>query len=135
MCERCGQVFLHLCFTWFLFINLDMGLLTQQISMLSTYCMSSSLLGLELWFSSGPIFLPQEALGNVWRWFFFFFFNYSAFYQFLLCSKMIQLYMHIHSFSNIIFCHVLSQMIGYTSLCCVAGPHCLPILNVIVCIY
>ena len=70
VCERCGQVFLHLCFTWFLFINLDMGLLTQQISMLSTYCMSSSLLGLELWFSMYsqrlPWEVPQTLPGNPW---------------------------------------------------------------------
>jgi len=47
----------------------------------------------------------------------------------------IQAYTYIHSFSYIIFHHNLSQKIGYGSLCYRAGPHCLLILNVIVCIY
>ena len=37
---------------------------------------------------------------------------------------------HIHSFSHIILHHVLSKEIGYSSLCCTVGPHCLSILNV-----
>ena len=39
------------------------------------------------------------------------------------------------SFSHIIFHHVLSLEIGYSSLCCTVGPHCLSILKVRVCIY
>ena len=39
------------------------------------------------------------------------------------------------SFSHIIFHLVLSHIIGYSSLCYRAGPHCLSILNGIVCIY
>ena len=45
------------------------------------------------------------------------------------------IYIYIHSFSHVIFPHGLSQEIGYSSLCCTVGPHCLYILNVIVCIY
>ena len=55
--------------------------------------------------------------------------------QFLLYGIVIQSYMYIHSFSCIIFHCVLSQEIGYSSLCYTVGPHCLSILNVIVCIY
>ena len=60
---------------------------------------------------------------------------FPVFCQFLLYSRVTQLYIYIHSFSHIMFCHVLSQAIAYSSLCCTAGPHCLAILNVIVCIY
>ena len=43
---------------------------------------------------------------------------------------------HIHTFfSYILFHYVLSQEIGYSSLCYTVGPCCLSILNVIVCIY
>ena len=34
-----------------------------------------------------------------------------------------------HSFFHTTFHHVVSQEIGYSSLCYTAGPHCLPILN------
>ena len=44
-------------------------------------------------------------------------------------------YIYIHSFPHLTFYHVLSQEIGYSSLCCTVEPHCLSILNVIVCIY
>ena len=47
------------------------------------------------------------------------------FCQSLLYSKVTQLYMNIHSFSHIIFYHVLPQVIGYSSLCYTAGPHLL----------
>ena len=69
---------------------------------------------------------------------FFSFLNFSWFtmlYQFLLYSIVTQSYIHTHSFSHIIFYHVLSQEIGYNFLCCTVWPHCLTILNVIVCIY
>ena len=56
------------------------------------------------------------------------------FYQFMLYSKVTQSYIYTH-FSHIILYHVLSHVIGYSSLCYTAGPHCLSILNVIVCIY
>ena len=52
------------------------------------------------------------------------------FHQFLLYSKVTQLY--IHSFSNIILHHVLLQVIEYSSLCYAAGPHCLSTPNAIV---
>ena len=43
--------------------------------------------------------------------------------------------LHIgHSFSYTLFHHVLFQEIGYSSLCCIVGPHCLSTLNAIVCI-
>ena len=44
-------------------------------------------------------------------------------------------HIYTHFFSYIIFHHVLSQVIGYSSLCCTVGPHCLLTLNKIVCIY
>ena len=47
--------------------------------------------------------------------------------QFLLYTKVIQLYIYIHSFSHIIFHHGLSQEIEYSSLCSTTGPHCLSI--------
>ena len=56
-------------------------------------------------------------------------------YQFQLYSKVTQSYVHAHSFSQIICHHGLSQETGYHSLCGTAGPHCLPILNIPVCIY
>ena len=48
--------------------------------------------------------------------------------------KVTQPYTHIHSSSHIIFYHVLSLVIGYSSLCYILGPHCLSTLNVIFCI-
>ena len=45
------------------------------------------------------------------------------------------IHVYIHSFSHTTFHHVLPQEIGYGFLCCIEGPHCVPILNVIVCIY
>ena len=55
--------------------------------------------------------------------------------QFLLYSKVTQSYIYTHSFSYISFLHGLSRETGYSSLCCTVGPHCLSIINVIVCIY
>ena len=52
-------------------------------------------------------------------------------YQFLLYSKVTQLYIYIY----IIFHHGLSREIGYCSQCYAVGPCRLSILNVIVCIY
>ena len=45
------------------------------------------------------------------------------------------IHIYIHSFSHITFHHDLYQETGYSSLCYRVGPHCLSILNVIVCIY
>ena len=47
----------------------------------------------------------------------------------------IHTYTYIHSLSYIIFHHVLSQESGSSSLGCTVRPHCLSILNVIICIY
>ena len=47
----------------------------------------------------------------------------------------VYIYAHTHSFSYIIFHHGLSQETGYIYLGYTSGPHCLSILNVIVCIY
>ena len=55
--------------------------------------------------------------------------------QFLLYNKVSHPYIYIHSLSYIIFHLGFSQETGYSSLCYTAGPHCLSILNVIVCIY
>ena len=41
----------------------------------------------------------------------------------------------MYSFSHIFFHYVPCREIGYSSLCCTVGPHCLFILNIIVCIY
>ena len=41
----------------------------------------------------------------------------------------------LHSLSYIIFYHGLSQETGYSSLCYTVRPHCLSILNAIVCSY
>ena len=57
---------------------------------------------------------------------FYFLFKYSWFTmlcQLLLDSKLTQSY--IHSFSYIIFHHVLSQEIEYSFLCYTVGPWCL----------
>ena len=51
----------------------------------------------------------------------FYFFHYSwftVFCQFLLYSKVTQLYIYIYSFSHITFYHVPSQMTRHSSLCC-----------------
>ena len=52
-------------------------------------------------------------------------------------QQVTQSYIYVYSFLffHTISYHVLSQEIGHSSLCCTVGPHCLPILNVIVCIY
>ena len=42
-------------------------------------------------------------------------------HHFLLYSKVTQSYMYIHSFSHIIFHHVLWPEIGYGSLCYIVG--------------
>ena len=42
------------------------------------------------------------------------------------------LYIYIYTFSYTIFHQVLSQGVGYSSLCYIVGPHCLATLNVIV---
>jgi len=60
---------------------------------------------------------------------------FTMFLLFLLDSIVTQAYIYRHYFSRIIFHHVLSQVIGYNSLCYAVEPHCLSILNVIVCIY
>ena len=63
---------------------------------------------------------------------FYYYFNYSWFTilcQFLLHSKVTQSYIYINALSHIIFQHVLSQEIGYSSLSCTVGPHCLAILH------
>ena len=60
--------------------------------------------------------------------FFKFLLKYSWFTmlcQFLLYRIVTQSYIYIYSFSHIIFQHVLSQEIGYSSLCCTVGLHCL----------
>ena len=41
-------------------------------------------------------------------------------------------YINAYAFSHIILYHAVAQVIGYSSLCYTAGPHCLSILNVIV---
>ena len=67
-----------------------------------------------------------------------FYFHYSWFTvlcQVLLYSIVTHSYIYIHYFFHTIFYHVLSQEIGYSSLCCTVETHCLSILNIIVCIY
>ena len=55
--------------------------------------------------------------------------------QLLLYSGVTQSGIYVHSVSHIILHHGPSQETGYRSLRCTAGPHCLAILNVVVCIY
>ena len=90
------------------------------------------------------VFLYLSLLGKFvyfYATFFFFrviiFLKYSRFTvlcQFLLYSIVTQLYICIHSFSHTIFHCVLSRE-TYSSLCCMVGPHCSCILNVIICTY
>ena len=47
----------------------------------------------------------------------------------------IHIYIYTHTHFYIISHHDLSQEIRYSSLCYTVGPCCLPILNIIVCIY
>ena len=63
-----------------------------------------------------------RSFGNAFFFFFFFFTKVQFIYNvvFLLCSKVTQSYIYMHSSSYIIFHHVLSQEIGYSSLCCTA---------------
>ena len=84
---------------------------------------------------------------DVYRVGFFIFFNFkklkyrwsTVLCQFLLYSIVTQsyiyIYIYIHFFFSFIFCPVLSQETGYSFLCYAVGPHCLSILNGIVCIY
>ena len=51
------------------------------------------------------------------------------------CIAVTQAYIYIHSISHITPQHILSQETGYSSLCHSVGPHYLPVLNVIVCMY
>ena len=70
--------------------------------------------------------------------FFFFFWKYSWFTmlcRFLLCNIVTHSYLDMCYFSHMIFHHGASQEIGHSSPCRTAGPQCLSILNVIVCIY
>ena len=55
--------------------------------------------------------------------------------QFLLCSKVTELYIDIHFLPDTSFHHALSQETGLSSPCCAEGSHGSSILNVIVCIY
>ena len=53
----------------------------------------------------------------------------NCFLQFLLYSKIVHVYTLSFSY------YLPSQASGHGSLCSTAGPHCLSILNVTVCIY
>ena len=59
----------------------------------------------------------------------------SYIYIYIYVYIYIYTYVYIFPFSHIIFYHVLSQVIGYSSLCYSAVPHCLSILNVVDCIH
>ena len=50
-------------------------------------------------------------------------------------GPVIHIYIYTHFLSYITFHHGLSREIRYNFLCYAVGPHCLSILNVIVCIY
>ena len=51
--------------------------------------------------------------------------------QFSLYCKGTQACTYTHSFSHIIFHHVLFQETECSTLCCRVGSHCLPILNAV----
>ena len=53
----------------------------------------------------------------------------------VICMSFIYIYTHTHSFSHIILHHVPSQVTRSSSLCSIAGSHCLSTPNAIVCIY
>ena len=61
--------------------------------------------------------------------------DYITLHRFWVYSKATRSHIYRHSFSHIIFHHVLSQEIGFSSLHCIVGPHCLSIPDVRVCIY
>ena len=103
------------------------------------WCAWDSKLKNQAWNSS----LEPHSICLVWFWFWFFvclfvLFTYSWFTmwcRFLLHYKVTQSFICTHSLSYIIFHQGLSQGTGYSFLCCTVGPHCLSILNEIVCIY
>ena len=78
---------------------------------------------------------PKRVLIIFWLYFYLKNSRLTVLCQFLLYSIVIQSYIHIHSFPHTIFHHVLSQEMGYSSLCYAVRPRCLSILNVILCIY
>ena len=82
----------------------------------------------DTWLLFASLFLSFIYLNLKCRWF-------TVLCQFLLYCKMTQSCKYMHFFSHIIFHHVLSQDIGYSSLYYRVGTHCLSILNVIVGIY
>ena len=70
----------------------------------------------------------------LWQVFFFYFFKLWLIYSVLSISAVQQSdpVVHIYTFFSliIILYHILSQVIGYNSLCCTAGPHrlsCVPV--------
>ena len=87
------------------------------------------------------IFLHSTTFLSEYKWSFFFLLEYSWFTvlcQFLLYSIVAQSYIYAYVctfFSYTIFQHVLSPETGYSFLYCKVGPHCLSILNIIVCTY
>ena len=87
----------------------------------------------SLWYFQ---FLPQLRLqfhsGSFFQFFYYSWFTILC--QFLLYSKVTQLYIYIHSFSCIIFHHVTSEVVGYSSLRYTTGLHCLSTPNAVVCI-
>ena len=66
---------------------------------------------------------PGNQSKNFIFYFIYILYRFTMFCQLLLYSKVTELYIHIHSFSHMIFHHVSSQVIGYSSLCYTAGPH------------
>ena len=80
------------------------------------------------WFTVFCQFLLNNKLTQ--SYIYIFFFSY-----FLLSCSVIYIYIYTCSFSHTFFCRVLSQEIGYSSLCYTAGSRCLFIVNVIVCMY
>ena len=90
------------------------------------YIHSAMFLGCAIW-----SICTQGSYLYVYSFFNFCYSLFPMFCHFLLYNKVTQ---YTYSFSHIIFHHVLLQVIDYSSLCYRAGPHCLSILNVIVCI-
>lgn len=107
-------------------INRNIMQATGTISNVLVATLKSNKKQVNLFFFPFPLYLKQ--ISFYYNWF-------IMFCQFLPRSKVTQAYIYIHSFSHIIFYHVPSQMIGYSSLCYIPGSHCLSILIVIVCIY
>ena len=75
---------------------------------------------------------PKKTKKKLFYWsivvFKYYYSRFTMLCQFLLYSKVTQSYIHVHSFSCIIFHHVPSQEMGYSSRCYTVRAQCLSAL-------